>query len=115
MKKVLDYWRNSLADANRMTIAPARLKKAHYIENKIEQGTLPEPYVGKLFEEKKDLLKRHLKKEKEDIPIKKVEILISPIRLVNRVEHGKEKFAEKTPGGIHPIWVPAVLKESGTL
>ncbi len=38
MKNVLDYWRNSLADSNRMSVSPSWLKKAYHIEKTIKQG-----------------------------------------------------------------------------
>ena len=65
MNNVLDYWRNSLADANRMSVSPSRLRKAHYIEKNIIQGKVTEPAVGKLFTEKKELIKRFLPKKKK--------------------------------------------------
>jgi hypothetical protein len=117
VKKILYYWRNSLADSNRMSIQEARLQKAHYIDTSFEEGVLPPKVVKELFDEKEELLKKHRKHTglEEEVAISRVEILISPIRLIKRLEHGKRKFNGKNETVIHLMWIPASVDAGGKL
>lgn len=114
IKKVLAYWRNSLADAYRMEIRKGKLQNARYVDIEIAEGHLPQKDVNMLFKEKVNLLKRLLKKKDEEIEIQKVEVLVSPLRVVEKVEHAKEKYGHKKRE-VYPMWIPAVLDKAGRL
>jgi len=101
---VLKYWRNSLADADRLD--PDFLKRRaggfliHY--NAIESGSIsPEivkKYISRTIDKKKTIF----------------DVLVCPTITYIKKEHGSQKNSN-LPEAIAPLWIPALMDASGTL
>jgi hypothetical protein len=116
MRPVLPYWRNSVADASRMTIDGNRLQQAIAIEEELElaSGQLPQNVAGKLFElQEKGSKKNDVSADAQD-GVRNLSILISPFLIIPSVEHG-ELHKNRNPMPVHPLWVPALLDSTGML
>lgn len=102
--KQLEYWRNSLADAERLNPDFEKRKpNGIQIENNwIIQGEISADAVNKL-------IAKHPDKKKEIY-----DVLICPIVLYVKSEHGSP-VTSKLPASIVPLWIPALLTKEGVL
>lgn len=104
MMNVLKYWRNSLADADRLDPDFIKRKPEGFcIEyDAIENGVVPpdiiKQYVSKMNDKKKLIF----------------DVMVCPIVTYIKKEHGSH-INYNLPESIAPLWVPALLDVSGTL
>lgn len=116
INNVLTYLRNCLADGNRMSINPNRLREAITIENhSLEEGTIPENETNSSFKLWQKIIKKD-KKKVDDIAesIRVTPVVISPFYIVPSVEHG-QRHATRNPMPVYPLWIPAILNRDGSL
>ncbi|AEI45647.1 AAA domain-containing protein [Paenibacillus mucilaginosus] len=107
MKQVISYWRNSLADVERMNLDYDKLKRgAVKVQlTDLERGTLPEAVIEALFP--KD-------SESVETPAEQVmEVLLCPIVAVIKTSHSAARG--RGVKQITPLWVPALLDREGRL
>lgn len=109
---LIKYWRNSLADAERMNIDPKRLEGAFAIsKDAIKKGAIDSSLTEKIFQEV-------LRLKKEDSSIQDifkgfVYVLICPIKAMAKVERGAENNTYDQI--ITPLWIPAVVSKTGDI
>lgn len=122
-KKVIHYWRNSLADQDKIGFELKDIDVAHSIlltAEDLESGMLPETQVLPLFQKAEYEIRSHKRKKRlkdkdeEDVVIKTLQVLIAPYALVKKVEHGEYKRS-KAPNKIFPLWIVASMHRSGRL
>ncbi|MBE1444849.1 hypothetical protein [Paenibacillus sp. OAS669] len=101
---MLHYWRNSLADAERLNQDLDKLKgKAIQISMEhLIRGIVPARLISNLFIEKSD----------KDAPLE-VDVLLCPIVLHLKTEHGIKKG--DYPKYLTPLWIPARINNEGRL
>ncbi len=114
---MMTYWRNSIADSDRMDVADSRLKDALHIETSITTDGLSKSETGYLFEKfNKMKAAKDTGKTAGQPKLTEIQILISPLSITTTQP---VKHAERTYPGIqspkHPLWIPATLSKSGTL
>lgn len=101
---ILEYWRNSLADADRLN-PDFEKRKPNGFQIELEQlfqGEISTNTVNELI---------------AALPDKKTEIydvLLCPIVLCVRTEHGSP-IASQLPASIVPLWIPALMTKEGIL
>ncbi|GAB5526268.1 MAG: DEAD/DEAH box helicase [Roseivirga sp.] len=115
-KNWIKYWRNSLADGERMERDPSRLQHLHYEKLDLQTGQLP-PEDGNDFISSYELKvnKRNGITDKKDEDWKhlhQLEVIISPLSLLAVFEHTKRRGAAKK---VYPFWINAVLNREGRL
>lgn len=100
----LDYWRNSLADADRMNPNFDKMKiNTIKIElDDITTGEVPTETLEKLFGDKY-----------KNNQVSLIEVLLCPIIAHIKKEHSKNKGSH--PNILTPLWVPALLNKNGQL
>lgn len=102
MKNVISYWRNSLADSDRLNLNISKLGFKHEITwSEVETGKLSKEIVESYFGMKKF--------KNEDI----VNILFCPVIAYPTRQHGVEKV--NLSKSLVPLWVPACLDKEGNL
>jgi energy-coupling factor transporter ATP-binding protein EcfA2 len=102
MMNVIEYWRNSLADAERLNLDLTTLNSREEISfSDIEQGILPADIVKKYFQKDKY-------KESQSI-----DVLLAPVIAYAKTEHGRKKGTH--PNEMVPLWIPARLNREGRL
>ncbi|MCF6095767.1 AAA domain-containing protein [Thermovorax subterraneus] len=128
---VLNYWRNSLADAEYMSIDASKFRNAVVVQREeVRKGKINEEKTKQIFEKANELKKDQenspdncrknsetngiVKKNDEQIYQKEeVEIIICPIVAFLEKKHGIEnKNLEKI---ISPIYIPANINSRGEL
>jgi hypothetical protein len=114
-RKVLNYWRNSIADGNRMDIDPNRLSEAHTLDNfNIEPGYLAQNITDNLFQKKLEVINKNIENKKSIENLSEIEILISPFYIITYVEHGEQR-KNRNSMPVYPLWIPAILNKEGRL
>jgi hypothetical protein len=108
-QRVIAYWRNSLADSNRMSIAEDRAAQSHTVPK-------PDVRVGRLdLSITRELFERYaVEVAREDASgIESIPILVCPVRARLRFERGVRRrgWLEQ----LYPLWIPAVLQKTGEL
>lgn len=118
-KKWLQYWRNSLADGDRLQVNISKaVAKADFDLICLQTGQLPEVLVEALFKAKEADLNKKLKKRKKDdfIKLREIDVALAPFCIISGVEHGIHLGVEQHIDPIYPFWIPAVLsREEGLL
>ncbi|GEC88650.1 AAA domain-containing protein [Brevibacillus brevis] len=100
--KVITYWRNSLADADRLNLDLSKLSSPKQIAfSDIERGTLPPAIVEAYFS--KD------KYKEEQV----IDVLLAPVVAYIKTEHGAT--LKKDLKVLVPLWVPAKMHKEGQL
>jgi len=101
-KSVVSYWRNCLADADRMDSAVTK----DFIE--IDEASLASGHIPR------DVFQKLLQAfPKEDSPngTRPLPVLISPLVFAPNKEHGTTRKSKGAP--LEPLWVPALLFPDG--
>jgi hypothetical protein len=113
---ILTYFRNCVADGNRMSININRLRDAVTIENhNLENGYLPEERTTLLLKKWEDNLKKEKNPDyKGSQSIAIAPVVISPFYIIPSFEHG-EKHKNRNPMPVYPLWIPALLNREGKL
>ena len=122
LKPYLDYWRQCLADSQRQ--AP-RLEPQFVLDQEsLEGGKLSKEKTSEIFDEAERL--RRTRKGRASgsarpegshpTPPDDVALLIAPLRLRIRVEHGERLRRRSVGSELHlPLWIPARLQRSRVL
>ncbi len=112
----IKYWRNSLADGERME---QNLQKLDHFKTEwfdLEKGTLPSAEVNLLIDKYEFKVNREKGIENRDdddwIEIGEVSIIIAPFAILPKYEHGK-KVTERDK--IYPFWLNARVNRYGYL
>ncbi|WP_337102018.1 AAA domain-containing protein [Paenibacillus sp. YIM B09110] len=100
----LDYWRNSLADADRLNPNFDNMKKSSILIDldNIKTGTVPHETTVKLFGQ-----------NYKNNQISSIPVLLCPIIAYIKKEHSRSKGNH--PETLTPLWVPALLNKDGCL
>lgn len=112
----LRYWKNSLADAQRLSIDLDRATTAILPFSDLDEGQLVQAKIEKLFEEEEK--KRNKDKgitdprSKDWEILKEVGVLISLMAVTPRPEY-LQFVTQKQP--VHPFWIAARLMREGVL
>ena len=121
--KLLKYWRNCLADAEKSDLDPLNPKEVtpgQFIKalgSEVSGGQvsadlargLINVYKAKIAKENKNYSAKNL----EEQDIQDIKILVCPIYAMPRTEQGKKVAGRDKP--IRPIWIPARLDRDGQL
>ncbi|GAA5036678.1 DNA helicase [Marivirga lumbricoides] len=112
----IKYWRNSLADGERMEQNLQKLDhfKIEWVD--LEKGTLPSAEVNLLIDNYELKVNREKGIENRDdddwIEIGEISIIIAPFAILPKYEHGK-KVTERD--NIYPFWLNARVNRYGYL
>lgn len=120
MPRLLDYWRNCLADTVRKNIDPKRLHDAYETsKDKVEVGAIDSVQADKIVTaywkeigvgNMKNKQGEPLKPEEVELPAK---VLLCPIVVMPRMTHAAREAGREMP--LTPLWIPAQLSRSGAL
>lgn len=110
---IITYWRNSCSDADRMGIDYRIVKSAPTVPvTEVVQGRVRPEVVAALFKDTVVPERDIVQSQRVQIP-RTLDILVCPIVGRRRPERGV--VAANIDEVIMPLWVPAVLHESGEL
>lgn len=112
----LKYWKNSLADAQRISLEINKLNHVILESQSLAEGRLPVQAIQSLFE-KEEIKHNHDKgitdrKNKDWELLEKLNVLISVFTINPKPEHLQFLGTAKP---IYPFWVSAVVMRSGVL
>ena len=112
---VLNYWRNCIADGNRMSIDSYRLANSYTLKNfNLEPGQIPQEAAEYLFQLYLKQFNRYNVKKITIEDLKTARILISPFYIIPIVEHGEQR-KNRNPMPVFPLWIPAIIDKEGKL
>lgn len=122
---IIRYWRNSLADADKIGLSPTALKKGEqFTLDVFKSAQLPPKQIEHFFldaERQLKLRKKKWNKNKKDevleneVRIEKLPVIISPYTVTKNYEHGKKIGLDKSPSEVFPLWLTAILTREGRL
>ncbi|NKB47645.1 MAG: hypothetical protein GKR77_07650 [Legionellales bacterium] len=127
VRQVLRYWRNSLADADKMGLPPEKIKQGEeFTLREFKSGHLDFGKIKHFFDEAEKEIKkknkyrkkyqnRHSKAQEDEVVVKKLAVLIAPYVLVKNHEHGKRSGGERSPRELFPLWLVADITRDGEL
>lgn len=110
-KKILDYWRNSLADSARMNISFEKLEQAErFTFQQIKLGWIPKETAGAIVE-------KYLNENNNDsLDLKSfAEVLICPTFVSPNREYTQTNKSKSGESFLTPIWLTAKLLASGEI
>lgn len=118
--QLLQYWRNSLADADKMGLSPSKMKEGVKFDSRqFKHGQLPADKIKRFFDSAEKMIKNKAKKgsghNKDEYTIKQLSVIIAPYLLVKKSEHGKVTSTINSMQYVFPLWVVASLTREGTL
>lgn len=120
---IIDYWRNSLADADRISLSAKDMDQAEIFPlNELLSGHLSREKIQHFFEEAekraRDKPKYSSKKfpfTDDDFEIKQLQVIIAPYVAVKNYRHGQQIVGEYRTDKIFPLWMMANLNREGIL
>ncbi|WP_456459197.1 AAA domain-containing protein [Reichenbachiella sp.] len=116
VKNWIKYWRNSLADGERMEQNLQKLEHFKLEQLDMGEGILPPKQVNDLIDKYEFKLNREKGIENKDdedwIEINQVSIIVSPFAVLPKYEHAK-KVVEKDK--VYPFWLNAGVNRLGKL
>jgi hypothetical protein len=118
--QIIRYWRNSLADMEKMGLSPSKMKQGERFETHIfKNAQLPLNKIQKFFdkaevESKKRWISNQQKITKEEPCINTLQVIIAPYTIHKHYEHGK-KINDKSPDEVFPLWLVADVTREGKL
>lgn len=127
IKRILHYWRNSLADAEKIGLSSDKLKQGEVVTiNDLKRGQLSQLKIRRFFEEAENAIKKEQQKRKkyqakrqseieEDVIIRKLSVIIAPYTLVPSYGHGKKYGGERSLNEVFPLWLVADITREGEL
>lgn len=127
IKNIIRYWRNSLADEEKIGLDENIFKEKHeFLTSQIKKGSLPINDIKIFFDEAESRLKDKIKKENkykildkqedpEKVDIKELVVIIAPFSAVKAFEHGERKYGHRRPNKVFPLWMVAKLSKDGHL
>lgn len=108
-RKVVSYWRNSLADSTRMSVAEGNASRALLAQKAdVRAGRLDRIIAQALFRLYADTFT-----QEKDTNITYIPVLVCPVRAQLRFEHGVRRRGWLSH--LYPLWMPAVLHRTGEL
>jgi AAA domain len=127
--KVLRYWRNSLADMDKLGLSAQEMRKTGISASfdSIKKGRLIQQRIEPFFiEAEKQILNKIRRKkqfqrnvqpedEKPLPPLQRLPVIIAPYKAVKIFEHGRKIAEYKPVPEVLPLWLVADLKRSGEL
>lgn len=126
-KKVLQYWRNCLADADKMGLPIDKMKEGQeFTLEQFKSGRLPALKIKRFFDVAEEEIRKKNKKRKkyqrkdkkqqeEKVVLEKLTTLIAPYTLVKNHEHGTKIGGEVSPKELSPLWLTADITRAGEL
>ena len=128
-KNLLRYWRNSLADMDKLGLSAQDMQKAgmSVAFEEIQKGKLIQEKIENFFiEAEKERQKRINRqrqfqkntKQEDDKPLSPIQhlpVIISPYKVIKIHEHGKKIRESKLVSEVLPLWLVADLKRTGEL
>ncbi|MBV9576331.1 MAG: hypothetical protein JO149_06880 [Gammaproteobacteria bacterium] len=130
-KKTLRYWRNSIADADKMGLSFEQMKGGEqFALETFKNGHLEASKIKRFFDDAEEALKNEIKtikkyqnkqlkkkdeEEEEEVIIKKLSFLIAPYTLVKNYDHGKKGSRERNAKELYPLWLIADITREGGL
>jgi AAA domain len=120
---VICYWRNSLADADKMGLLAKDMEQAEQFPFELfQQGQLPQEKIEQFFEEAEKKLKENLKHsskkshlQSQDVKLNKLQVIIAPYIAIKNYHHGQQIRGERESNEIFPLWMIANLSRTGDL
>lgn len=116
IKNWIKYWRNSLADGERMEQNLQKLEHFKLEELDFDQGFLPSEQVNTLIDKHELKINREKgvddKNDEDWIEINEISIIISPFAVLPKYEHAKN-VTERDK--IYPFWLNARVNRLGQL
>jgi len=107
--QLLNYWRNSLADIERIALDSKRLKNAYSIpRTNLESGQIPREISLQLFKDLKLTSNPNSKEQASEPDF--ADVLIAPLQFRHQVKHGQHLFAD-----VYPLWLCAKVDREGRL
>lgn len=115
-KNWIKYWRNSLADGERMEREPQRMEHLRFEQLDVSTGSIPPEHSNTLIDkyERKVNKRKGITKSTDEEWIKLYEapVTIAPLVLLPVYEHTKRRSQTNR---IYPFWINATLSRSGHL
>lgn len=109
--KIIEYWRNFIADEDRIGISKKDLINAkNFTNNELHAGKINSKLTTTLF---KEFLARNKHIEKKDL--KSISVLIAPMILMKKFKHGETIEKINSQNIASPLWIAANLTENGNL
>lgn len=120
---LISYWRNSLADADKMGLSSNEMILAEQFPlTELENGYLSKEKVQRFFEEEEKKARDKLKysskkifKSEDDIKVDQLSVIIAPYVAVKNCKHGQQILGEYQANKIFPLWIIAKLNRDGSL
>ena len=126
--RVLAYWRNSLADTEKMGLDSKKVceEGESFIFDIIQKGRLPPDRVKRFFDDAEKAVKQKNRQkakykhannsdDEDEVSIKQLQVIITPYTARADYAHGKKINPEKTPDEVFPVWLVASLGRDGVL
>lgn len=115
-KNWIKYWRNSLADGERMERDTSRLEHICFDELSLLEGRLPAEDSNYLIDKYELKLNKRQgvtdKKDEDWKSLNQIDIIISPLSLLPVYEHTKRRGDNRK---VYPFWINATLNRQGQL
>lgn len=109
VRRVVSYWRDSMADSTRMGVAEAKAPRAMSARKAdVRAGRLDQALAAALFKQYADTFT-----QEKDTGIQHIPVLVCPVRARLRFEHGVRRRGWLSH--LYPLWMPAVLHRTGEL
>ena len=116
VKNWIKYWRNSLADGERMEKDISKMEHFQLDELDLSQGQLPANEIIALIDKYEEKINRNKgiedSESEEWVEINQVDLVISPLTLLPKYEHTK-KISNHDK--VCPFWINAIVDRSGRL
>ena len=109
---LLHYWRNSLADVEKKQVSsPSTIE---FGSRELQDGVIPSVVLKQLGEQwQRDNTKSRKPANPADEPPATLPVLMAPILLKVRKEHGRSQVQGASV--LHPLWIPAQVSSEGRL
>jgi hypothetical protein len=108
-RRIVFYWRNSLADSTRMSVADGNASRALSAQKAdVRAGRLDRTLAEALFRQYADTFT-----QEKDTNIQYIPVLVCPVRARLRFEHGVRRRGWLSH--LYPLWMPAILHRTGEL
>lgn len=109
---LIGYWRDSVADADLLTIDPRMEGLFRVAPAILQQGQLDPSLTKKLFEAQRAANERGTGSETPGSSDRTLRLILAPIVARRRYTRGRRDYG---PSEIYPLLIPAQLAEDGTL
>lgn len=112
-KKVIEYFRNSLADSERLIPEESRIHLSLLdTYRNVKEGKVTSEICEKIFKKAEHLASQNSQKKRVD---SLVEVLVNPFIGYKKMSYGQDINIEGAPMEFVPFWIPALLNRKGEL